>query len=58
MQESNWNLAQNIAYAPNDLMYTEFSALFYSRTNKEGVLVIYSNHIIGNANVQIFLSTK
>lgn len=50
MQESNWNLEQNIAYAPNDLTYTELSTLFYSRTNKERVLVIYSNQITSNIN--------
>lgn len=54
MQESNWNLEQNIAYAPNDLTYT----LFYSRTNKEWVLVIYSSQITSNINVQDFLSNK
>lgn len=58
MQDSNWNLEQNIAYAPNDLTYTEFSTLFYSRTNKEWVLVIYSNQITSNINVQDFLSNK
>lgn len=58
MQESNWNLEQNIAYAPNDLTYTELSTLFYSRTNKERVLVIYSNQITSNINVQDFLSNN
>lgn len=49
---SNWNRGQNIAYAPNDLMHIEPSSSFYSRTNKERVLEIYSNRAIGGLSVQ------
>lgn len=58
MQENNWNFGKNIASALNDLMYTVFNVLFYSRANKKWVLEVPSNQTIVSMSIQNFLNGK